>query len=228
MQKSQESKFLLFMLPVMLPATTLACNFSDFFPNIPDGTQPLPTKQGESTLPGTSVVTPPAVTDTIEMVKTVEGPDSALLAKDPCNLPGLQVRANFYTAIGANALLGPFSGDVTILNTAGGPNVFSFQQASVQRKFAIILPDLNPGTHSLGSTYMSYTEKTSPTDQEPKIWQAKSGFLQVLDCDGGGLALRTVSDATSNIGDSVLFQPLVAKNNAAIGDMLIGLGAKIK
>ena len=132
------------------------------------------------------------------------------------------------TSATTNALTAPFTGDVSILKPPGGPNIISIQQASVQRKFVILLPNLNPDVYDLKSTYMSYTEKTGANDKSPRIWKGASGFLQVGPCAEGGMALRTVSDSVTLVGDSVLFQPLPGGSNTAAGDLLIGVGAKIQ
>ncbi len=63
---------------------------------------------------------------------------------------------------------------------------------------------------------------------DPRIWQATSGYLQAGLCAEGGLALRTVTNAVTKVGDSVLFQPQPGAHNAASGDLLIGVGAKIQ
>jgi hypothetical protein len=72
------------------------------------------------------------------------------------------------------------------------------------------------------------TDKTTTSDKNPRIWQATSGFLQLGLCNSGGLALRTVSDSLTRVGDSVLFQPQTGAKNTASGDLLIGVGAKIQ
>jgi hypothetical protein len=41
--------------------------------------------------------------------------------------------------------MAPFSADVKILNMPGGPNIFFVQQASVERRFVIILKNLTQG-----------------------------------------------------------------------------------
>jgi len=210
-------------LPKPTPIATLAEPPTVVVPEptgLATSVEPKPTTA--ATLPATTAAT------AVPTKPTQEEPDSAGPAKDPCSLPGIQFRANFFTAAGANALTAPFSGDVTILKTAGGPNIFSMQQASVQRKFVILLPNLTPAAYDLKSTYLSYTEKTTASDKNPRIWQATSGFLQVGLCDGGGLALRTVSDSLTRVGDSVLFQPQTGAKNTASGDLLIGVGAKIQ
>ncbi len=223
-----------------LAAALLACDLLQNLPNptpiatqaqaptavVPEPTGVLPTVAPRSTPAATM---PATVAATVVPTKpTVEGPDSAGPAKDPCGLPGIQLRANFYTALGTNALTAPFSGDITLLQTAGGPNIFSMQAASVQRKFVILLHNLNPATYDLKSTYLSYTEKTTANDKNPRIWQATTGFLQVGPCPEGGLALHTVADAVTPVGDSVLFQPQSGAHNTASGDLLIGIGAKIQ
>jgi hypothetical protein len=182
----------------------------------------IPTTVG--TAPATVVPTEPTIVE-----PTVAGP-----AKDPCGLPGIQFRANFATAAGTNALTAPFSGDVTKLETAGGPNIFSIQEASVQRKFVILLKNLDPGAYDLKSTYMSYTEKTGANDKNPRIWKAANGFLQVGRCydnegllDPHAIVLWTFTIALSH-GDPVLFQPLPGGHNTATGDMLIEVGAKFQ
>ena len=168
--------------------------------------------------------TPPPPTATTE-----PGPDISQPARDACGFPGLQANALFYSAGGANALLGPFSGNIQILKTPGGPNIFSMQDASVQRKFVIILPNLNPAQYDLGKVYMSYTEKKDANDHNPRVWKAATGELDVVQCPDGGLAVRTVEGATSSfMALASLFQPLAASSNTATGDIDIGFGAKIQ
>lgn len=145
-------------------------------------------------------------------------------AGDPCSLPSIQFLAVFGSTGTTNTLTAPYTGDVNILQPPGGPNFISMQQVSVQRKFVILLPELRPVNWSLKNTYMSYTEKTSTADKNPKIWQAADGFLNVLVCPGGGVALHT----TGTNGPLVTFKPLAASNNPASGDLLIGVVAKIQ
>jgi hypothetical protein len=227
---------------VALAAALLACTLSDPF-GLRRPTQAPPTVAATSvTAPATAAATevatslspspPPSATlkPSATPPPTLTEDPAAEPARDPCGLPGLQVRANYRSAAGTNALLANFSGDVQILQTPGGPNIFSMQQASVQRKFVIILKNLSPAYYALSQIYMSYTEKKDANDRNPRVWRATVGFLQVLACPGGGLALQTADTAESvlfQVGAAVLFQPLAGKNTAT-GDIMIGLGGKIQ
>jgi hypothetical protein len=216
-------------------ATLLACDLPNLLDlkSKPISTHVTPptevsTQPTQATATGTQLTPTPSATPTATPTETQiptetqkPGP-----ATDPCNLPGIQFRADFNTPGTTNALTAPFSGDVSILKPAGGPNIISIQEASVQRKFVILLPNLNPGVRDLTSTYMSYTEKTGANDKNPRIWKATAGYLEVLSCPVGGMALRTVADL-GHKGDPVLFQPLPGGGNSATGMMLVEVGAKI-
>jgi hypothetical protein len=155
-----------------------------------------------------------------------DGPstDTDPASNDPCGLPGVQFDATMIVrgSTTTNALTAPFSGDVLFLGT----DLFSFQQASVQRKFLVHIPNLNPATYDLSTTYMSYTEKTSDTDPSPRVWKATSGTLQVLSCSGGGKAVRT-SVAGGGTGDEAVFEPVVASTNTATGKLFMNIGAHL-
>ena len=149
-----------------------------------------------------------------------ENGNNGFVATKPCELPGTQFTAKLQPGSGVNAVTGPYNGDVLFI----GGDVFSFQQASVQRKFLIHIPNLNPAVYYLSTTYMSYTEKTGDADPNPKVWKGTSGILKIESCPGGGVAVTT-ADAPDRPASAAYFSPVPASSNQATGDMLIQVSA---
>jgi hypothetical protein len=200
------------------PPTTAATAPATTTATAPATTTATATATTVATAPATVVPTKP----TIEGLAAFE----SVQELDPCSLPAIQFLAGFFSIDDRNALTSKFTGDVTILKTKGGPNIFSIQEASVQRKFVILLPNLNPAIYDLTLTYMSYTEKTGANDKNPRIWKGVEGFLQVGMCPKGGTGLRTIDFLADGL--PARFEPLPGGHNTATGYLLMDVEAKIQ